>query len=299
LAIAVASLLLIAAVATVAVLWPGRGREDERAPARDEATSKTVSDAAPRDAPGRSVPVPVPPAPLPGGDGSLVLHVADNDSVIVDERIVAVAAARAGVALAEGEHAVRVIRPRHRTWAKRLRVTSGGQLTVTPRPKRASLRWGRLSVTSEVEADVYVAGILLGRTPLTETVLWPGPYEVRLVADDRRESRLKATVARGRDTALAATARTYAAVKAIKRSRPLRGPLADKAAVARARTCFENADYGCCADALGRLEKSAGTVNLQLTCLDAAGRREDACALAKRQARLRTASQFIQARCRP
>lgn len=303
--IAVAGLAVVAAVVTVAVLGPGsgRGRAPGDAAAGHAARAKTrETSQAPAPAPAPSPPAPAPAPALhpPDGDGSLVLHVAGNDSVIVDGRLLTTAEARGGVGLAPGEHLVRVIRPRHRPWVKRIKVAPGAQLSVAVRPKRASQRWGRLSVTSEVESQVYVAGVLLGRTPLEDAVLWPGPYEVKLVAADGRESHHRLQVNRARASDLDARAATYAAAASAKGPRlPRRGGLALKAAVARARTCFENADYGCCVEALDRLAASAAVVDLQLTCLEAAGRLPDACALAARSRRFRAAAQFAQARCQP
>lgn len=313
---AILGLALVATLVTIIVLWP-RSSDRVQSPQQDDdsAMSKTGTKS-------RPVPSAIPSSdlqtqkgtssapPQSSETGALVLRVNNVDTVIVDDLMVTPAEARSGVSLNPGEHTVRVIRPRHRPWARRFDVAAGTRLQLTARPKRAGRRWGRLTIESDEGSEVYIAGLLLGRTPVSDMVLWPGPHEVKLVADDGREARQEVTVQRGKasdlyleksaylDSARAAKSASGAKGRHQKTQLSPRGKLPTTAAIGRARTCFENADYECCVESLEGLEEQPSAVNLLITCFSAAGHIDDACAVARLYPSSRTCSQFVSRRCR-
>jgi hypothetical protein len=312
---AVLGLVLIAALVTIVVLWP-RANQGVQSAGGENVDTSTKAGTTTRPRPSAIPSSDLQPQKVGGlqpnrssEPGALVLRVNNVDTVIVDDLMVTPAEARSGVNLNPGEHTVRVIRPRHRPWARRFKVAAGTRLQLTARPKRAGRRWGRLSIESDEGSEVYIAGLLVGRTPISELVLWPGPHEVKLIADDGHEARQTVTIQRAKAADLYMEKSAFSSSSGTsksshggkgqgKTSKRQQGKLQAAAAIGRARTCFEHADYECCVESLEGLEKNTSAVNLLITCFSAAGHIDDACAVARQYPSSRSCSQFVARRCR-
>jgi hypothetical protein len=169
------------------------GRLDEALELYEEA----VASYAPTFDEDDQITVPAAMAELRSQVGSLFVSATTTGALVVDGRERGRLPAAGSIRLLPGEHTVRVIKDGYGTFESRVTIVAGQSLRLDARLEPLAAAGGlRIEAPTLTDAEVFVDGVLVGRTPW-EGTLAPGPHVVLSRQGDRGSAPTLATVLQG------------------------------------------------------------------------------------------------------